>query len=266
MKNQGQCGSCWSFSTVANIETAAFAEKVGSTLYDLSEQQLVDCDKSENGCDGGLPEQADKWLIAHHSGLEMEKDYPYQGLAGKCMEQPSRERVFVGSFVHLPTDEDAIARGVMQYGALSIGINANQMQMYMGGIADPGDDACDPQQLNHGVALVGFGAEVTPRDPKAVKALTRAHEQYQALGLLQSVPELQPKMRDAKTPFWIIRNSWGPEWGEEGYYRIVRGKGACGMNQLVTGATDLKTHKEETNKATTPATAEESALRVDVYV
>ena len=80
VKDQGQCGSCWSFATIANIEGVNFNENGG--LISLSEQQLVDCDESDNGCDGGLPEQADKWLIATKNGLESEKDYPYEAVVG----------------------------------------------------------------------------------------------------------------------------------------------------------------------------------------
>lgn len=236
VKNQGQCGSCWSFATVANIEGVYAAHN--NTLISLSEQQLVDCDENDNGCDGGLPELADKWLIAHKTGLETEARYPYTGVVGDCAQDPSRERLFVAQFLQISQDEDMMARALMQHGPLAIGINANMMQMYMGGIAQPDDDACDPSELNHGVALVGFGEEATPRNPQAVKQMLEMQQGMKTQGLLLESPKLN-LASDEKTKFWIIRNSWGEEWGEKGYYRIVRGKGACGMNTMVTTAENV---------------------------
>jgi cathepsin F len=148
----------------------------------------------------------------------------------------------------------------MQYGSLSIGINANAMQMYMGGIAQPTVEACDPNALNHGVALVGFGTASTPSNPQAVKKLMQTHYTYRSMGLIQELPTFHEK--DASTPFWIIRNSWGPEWGEDGYYRIIRGTGACGMNNLVTSATDIKYHKGKPSEEISGP----EPLKTDVYV
>merc|ERR1712146_597367 len=94
---------------------------------------------------------------------------------------------------------------LMKYGPLSIGINAVHMQLYMGGVADP--FLCNPKKLDHGVAIVGFGT-------------------------------------DGSKKYWTIRNSWGPSWGEKGYYRIVRGKGACGLNTMVTTSAVAPTIEE----------------------
>lgn len=245
VKDQGQCGSCWSFATVANIEGVNFHEN--KELVSLSEQQLVDCDNSDNGCDGGLPEQADKWLIAQHVGLESEKDYPYEGVAGECRQKEKRERIFVGQFIHVPNSEDDMALALMKYGPLSIGINAKLMQLYMGGIAHPTKEECDPEQLDHGVVLVAFGSADTPDDPQKVKKQLEGQYLLKAQGLIKKNPEIDwaktggelLKSSGKKTKFWTIRNSWGSSWGEQGYYRIIRGTGACGLNQLVTTATEV---------------------------
>jgi len=84
-------------------------------------------------------------------------------------------------------------------GPLAIAINADPFQYYIGGIIDEDEWSCDPEGLNHGVVLVGYGSED---------------------GL----------------DYWIIRNSWGDYWGEDGYVRVARGKGTCGVNTYVTTA------------------------------
>jgi len=195
VKNQGQCGSCWSFATVASIEGAAVL--TGHPLVSLSEQELVDCDSVDQGCNGGLPSNAYKYLLEQKMGLEKYDDYSYSGSAGSCKADKGKELVFLSGWQPIPQNEDLIAAALMKYGPLAIGLNAMWMQMYTGGISDPW--LCNPKSLDHGVTLVAFGEE------------------------------------DGK-PFWSIKNSWGPGWGEKGYYRLVRGKGKCGMNLMVTGA------------------------------
>lgn len=194
-KNQQQCGSCWSFATVANIEGNNYV--TNGELVSLSEQELVDCDTMDNGCNGGLPSNAYKDLIGENMGLELESEYPYTAADGTCHAKKSLEKVYLSSWLPISSSEDSMAQAVMKYGPLAIGINAGPMQLYMGGIANP--MFCDPSALDHGVAIVGFGEE-------------------------------------GGKQFWVIRNSWGESWGESGYYRIIRGKGKCGLNRMVTTA------------------------------
>merc|ERR1711920_216291 len=184
VKNQEQCGSCWAFATVANIEGTAFVAT--KKLVSLSEQELVDCDAAtgDEGCSGGLPSNAFKDVIENKIGLETESAYPYTAQNGKCQASSSKEVAFIG-------------------GWKAIGINAGPMQFYSGGISKPWKILCNPKKLDHGVAIVGFGEE------SGVK-------------------------------YWTIRNSWGPSWGEKGYYRIIRGTGACGLNTMVSTATDVQ--------------------------
>jgi cathepsin F len=194
VKNQQQCGSCWSFSTSGNVEGQWFL--AGHELVSLSEQQMVDCDKVDQGCNGGLPSDAYQYLIKA-GGSMLEKDYPYTAEDGTCHFDASKVVAKISNWTAVSTDETQIAAYTAAHGPLSIGINAGPMQMYTGGISNP--LFCNPKSLDHGVLIVGYGTE-------------------------------------SGKDYWIIKNSWGASWGEEGYYRIIRGKGKCGLNTMVTSA------------------------------
>jgi len=191
VKNQGSCGSCWSFSTTGSMEGAHFI-KTGE-LLSLSEQQLVDCSHNGNlGCMGGMMDRAFTWTETHP--LETETDYPYQGwtILKGCREDTSKGKVAVSSFVDVtPQDSDALKAAIAQ-GPVSVAIQANQkvFQRYSGGIitADCGT------KLDHGVLAVGYGT-------------------------------------DNGTAYYKVKNSWGPDWGEDGYVRIAitDGAGMCGI-------------------------------------
>ena len=191
VKNQGSCGSCWSFSTTGSMEGAHFIAT--GELLSLSEQELVDCSHNGNlGCMGGMMDRAFKWTESHP--LETEDDYPYQGWTPTkgCRYDSTKGKVAVSSFVDVtPESSDALKAAIAQ-GPVSVAVQANQkvFQRYTGGIitADCGD------KLDHGVLAVGYG-------------------------------------EDNGTPYYKVKNSWGADWGEEGYVRIAitDGTGMCGI-------------------------------------
>lgn len=208
VKNQGSCGSCWAFSTTGALEGANFL-KTGE-LVSLSEQQLVDCDHEcdpsdarscDSGCNGGLMTSAYQYALKA-GGLEREEDYPYTGKDGTCSFNKNKIVAHVSNFSVVSIDEDQIAANLVKNGPLSVGINAAFMQTYVGGVSCP--YICSKRMLDHGVLLVGYG----------------------------SAGFAPIRMKDK--PYWIVKNSWGPNWGENGYYKLCRGHNVCGINNMVS--------------------------------
>ncbi|XP_063782367.1 uncharacterized protein LOC134932155 [Pseudophryne corroboree] len=192
IKNQGQfCGSCWAFATVGVLETHYCLKK--KELLVLSEQQLVDCDSVNEGCCGGFPKAAMQYL-SHH-GVMLAKDYEYSQKQFTCLYKPDNAvTVNVSKYYVLP-GEDNMASSVAFDGPITVGIDASDdFQMYSKGIFT-GD--CS-KEANHAVIIVGYGTE---------------HDEEE----------------DEDIDYWIIRNSWGKMWGENGYAKMRRNVDLCGI-------------------------------------
>ena len=194
VKNQGQCGSCWSFSTTGALEGAYYI-KTGKQV-EFSEQELVSCDKVDQGCNGGLMDNAFKW-VEDNGGICSEDSYPYdsgQGQSASCHSCKVVNGSKVVSYVDVKNSTSALAEAVSKQ-PVSIAIEADKLsfQFYRSGVykANCGTN------LDHGVLLVGYGTEN---------------------GL----------------DYWLVKNSWGPSWGDEGYIKILKEDdatdgGECGI-------------------------------------
>lgn len=206
VKDQKQCGSCWAFSAVSALESQL--RKLLHKPVSLSEQDMVDCVKNVGsmgccyGCMGGEMYAVYQYLLQNQNGTDdTEKQYPYHAVDQVCNPvKSSISDVKLTNFVTLSVgDEESMKKALYQIGPLSVGVNANQdWQLYHKGIYNPTEEQCssDPADQDHGVAVVGYGSE---------KGLD----------------------------YWIIRNSWGEDWGEKGYMRLARGKNACGVANSV---------------------------------
>merc|ERR1712072_1182910 len=201
VKNQGQCGSCWAFSTTGSTE-GAHQIKTGK-LVSLSEQQLVDCSTSEgnNGCNGGLMDYGFEYIVKN-KGITTESSYPYTAQDGTCKTSVKSAVTITGHTDVQSADEDALAAAVNK-GPVSVAIEADQsgFQFYSGGVFS---GTCGTK-LDHGVLVVGYGDDKTTDKSKV-------------------------------STYWKVKNSWGATWGDKGYILLARGgkfaqKGQCGILQ-----------------------------------
>jgi len=237
VKDQASCGSCWAFSAVENVESTYYIHtkaKTGATSPPLlSIEQVLECDAYDYACYGGFPSGAFKY-ITQAGGLAAESTYPYitEGKTiclanqtfnetcgdGICDDPPltnwcdltcskaksAQVAGKIDGWKPLPSDEAQLATFLAANNPISVAIDASGgalgvlfpwLQFYKRGVAYPKRCHTDKASLDHAVLLVGFGT-------------------------------------DGGKDYWSVRNSWGAKWGEDGYFRLTRGKGACGVDTL----------------------------------
>jgi cathepsin L len=200
VKNQGQCGSCWAFSTTGSVEGCHFISK--QKLNSLSEQNLMDCSWSQGneGCNGGLMTQAMQYIISN-GGIDTEASYPYTAESSQtCLYKAASSGSTEGSFVNVNQGDENDLQNKVAMGPTSVAIDASQssFQFYSSGVYY--DPNCSTSQLDHGVLAVGYNHDST-----------------------------------SGMDYWIVKNSWGTDWGQSGYIWMARNKSnACGIATMAT--------------------------------
>ncbi|KAJ8665127.1 hypothetical protein QAD02_006789 [Eretmocerus hayati] len=188
VKNQGECGSCWAFSTTGSVEGQHF-RKTGQ-LVSLSEQQLLDCSLiiyGNLGCYGGSMVPSFRY-IKHKRGIDTEDSYPYKAKIGWCKFNSSNIGASITGYVRIKkNDEDDLKAAVATVGPVSVAIYATEnFRYYKSGVFY--DPLCDSEHQNHAVLVVGYGTTENNQD------------------------------------YWLVKNSWGEDWGDNGYIKMARNK------------------------------------------
>jgi len=201
IKNQGQCGSCWAFSTTGSTEGAHFLAQ--GKLVSLSEQNLVDCSGSygNQGCNGGLMTQAFDYII-HNKGIDTEASYAYTAQDGTCHYTAANSGSTLISYTNVQSGSEADLLVKINAGPTSVAIDASHssFQLYKTGVYY--EPACSASALDHGVLAVGYGASGTK-------------------------------------DYYIVKNSWGTDWGMAGYIDMSRNRNNnCGIATMATLPSD----------------------------
>jgi len=198
VRDQGQCGSCWAFTVMATIEGQITIS--GTTLNGwLSTQQLVDCDSSNNGCDGGWFDGAMEYF--RNVGPNYESDYAYEANQSTCRNDSSKALSYrVNPLTSFKTaSKAAVLITLLKLGPVSVAVDANDKFMNYSGSVFSGACSAD---VNHAVTLVGYG-QTTNKKGKTIG-------------------------------YWIIRNSWSEEWGIKGHILILqkaKNNGSCNVEK-----------------------------------
>lgn len=192
VQDQGKCGSGWAFAAVAATE--GLHAKLFKNLTGLSAQNLIDCSRVDNqGCRGGLVDRAFDYII-ENDGIDTEQSYSYKARDGKCRFKRRNVGATIDSYADIEFgDVNTLQQAVAAVGPIAVGIDASAYTFHFYSHGVYSDSQCSAWALNHAVTAVGYGA----LDGSA---------------------------------YWLVKNSWGTDWGQEGYILMARnGDNFCGI-------------------------------------
>lgn len=193
IRDQGSCGSCYTFGSIASLEGRLLFEKGGNAnTIDLAEQQAVDCSTEDSGCNGGLGTNVYEYII--ENGIMNEDDYPYTETDGTCAYKQSKVAAKMTGYVSVTGKSETALKSALAGGIVDVSIDAGtiKFQLYSGGAYTDSNCGTGLLSLNHEVSAVGYG-EVDGED------------------------------------CIYVRNSWGTSWGDEGYIYMVIDGNTCGV-------------------------------------
>jgi hypothetical protein len=201
VNDQGYCGSCWAFSGGQQMESAGIEAGISTTTEKLSYQELVSCDTYSNGCSGGNPYYAYYWVYCN-GGIDSDQEYPYDqatydsGNSGTCSTKDNYVLTVTGFYYMGGATGSDLQTYVENTGPLSVLVDASTWSSYTGGIVT--SSACGTG-VNHAVNINGFNP-------------------------------------DGDMDYWIVRNSWGTDWGEDGYIYLEMEGNTCNIQCFPTYA------------------------------
>ncbi|XP_060600221.1 procathepsin L-like [Ruditapes philippinarum] len=201
VKDQGQCCSCYAFAAVGALESHTCLKFPNKAAEPLSEQNILDCSKplGNHGCDNGNPFMALKYAM--EKGLDTEASYPYRGKVGECNQSQGRLGSWVEDIEMIWThgDIESLKEAVAIEGPVVVSIDtdddADTFRLYSNGVYNNPKCKNEIIDLDHALLLVGYG------------------------------------ITDEDQPYWLLKNSYGVDWGEEGYLRMIRkeDENTCGI-------------------------------------
>ncbi|KAN0026226.1 hypothetical protein ACTFIV_007210 [Dictyostelium citrinum] len=241
VKNQGQCGGCWSFSTTGSTEGAHFQSQ--GKLVSLSEQNLIDCSTANNGCNGGLMNDAFEYIISN-GGIDTEQSYPYQAVQGQCQYKASNSGATLSSYKTVTAGSESSLESAVNANPVSVAIDASHQsfQLYTSGIYY--EPECSSSSLDHGVLTVGYGSgsgsssgQSTSGQSTSGQSTSGQSSSGQSSGNASgsgsgSGAEIKAS---GSGDYWIVKNSWGTSWGIQGYILMSKGRNNnCGIASMAS--------------------------------
>nr|XP_012633596.1 cathepsin W isoform X6 [Microcebus murinus] len=195
IQDQKHCNCCWAMAAAGNIE--ALWGITYKTPVEVSVQELLDCGRCGDGCQGGFVWDA-FITVLNNSGLASAKDYPFQGhvKTHRCQAKKYKKVAWIQDFIMLQDNEQRIAQYLATHGPITVTINMKLLKHYQKGVIKATPTTCNPQHVDHSVLLVGFGRD----------------KQEEGIWAETVSPQSRPRR---SIPYWILKNSWGAHWGEK---------------------------------------------------